>query len=204
MPVEVVPGVTVQGLEVIGEGMGINREASVKYKIVAHFIKGRISLSSMEIILMILGKLEHFESLAKLARRRRDSEAGENQISMVSAPTAVWRICINNTHRSKTLHLLVEINNYVDEGFVDTRVPMLVMAAVVIQELGIMHLLTSSKTYKTASGVVTQAMGWIDKVPVKVGDVQCNMIFMVVDMDSYDILLGLDFLIKIGAIVDVD
>jgi hypothetical protein len=192
-----------QGLEVIGEGMGINREASVKSKIVAHFIKGRIPLSSMETILIILGKLEHFESLVKLARRRRDSEAGENQISMVSAPTAVWRICINNTHRSKTLHLLVEINNYVDEGFVDTRVPMLVMAAVVIQELGIMHLLTSSKTYKTASGV-TQAMGWIDKVPVKVGDVQCNMTFMVVGTDSYDILLGLDFLIKIGAIVDVD
>jgi hypothetical protein len=66
--------------------MGINREASVKSKIVAHFIKGKISLSSMETILMILGKLEHFESLVKLARRRRDSEAGENQVSMVSAP----------------------------------------------------------------------------------------------------------------------
>ncbi|CAK9189365.1 unnamed protein product [Sphagnum troendelagicum] len=30
------------------------------------------------------------------------------------------------------------------------------------------------------------------------------MTFMVVDTDSYDILLGLDLLIKIGAIVDVD
>jgi hypothetical protein len=30
------------------------------------------------------------------------------------------------------------------------------------------------------------------------------MIFMVVDTDSYDVLLGLDFLIKIGAIVDVE
>jgi hypothetical protein len=27
---------------------------------------------------------------------------------------------------------------------------------------------------------------------------------MVVDIDSYDVLLGLDFLIKIGAIVDVE
>lgn len=145
--------------------MGINREASVKSKIIAHFIKGKISLSSMETILMILGKLEHFESLVKLARRRRDSEAGENQISMVSAPTPAWRICINKTHQSKTL--LVEINSYVDEGLVDTGVSMLVMAAAVIQELGIMHLVTSSKTYKTASGVVTQAMGWIDEVSVK-------------------------------------
>jgi predicted aspartyl protease len=55
----------------------------------------------------------------------------------------------------------------VDEGLVDTGVSMLVMAAAVIQELGIMHLVTSSKTYKTASGVVTQVMGWIDEVSVK-------------------------------------
>jgi len=30
------------------------------------------------------------------------------------------------------------------------------------------------------------------------------MTFMVVDTDSYDVLLGLDFLIKIGAIVNVE
>jgi hypothetical protein len=30
------------------------------------------------------------------------------------------------------------------------------------------------------------------------------MTFMVVDMDSYDVLLGLDFVIKIGTIVDVE
>jgi len=30
------------------------------------------------------------------------------------------------------------------------------------------------------------------------------MIFLVVDIDSYDLLLVLDFLIKIKAIVDVD
>jgi len=30
------------------------------------------------------------------------------------------------------------------------------------------------------------------------------MTFMVVDTDSYDVLLGLDLLIKIGAIVDVE
>jgi len=30
------------------------------------------------------------------------------------------------------------------------------------------------------------------------------MTFMVVDIDSYDVLLGLDLLIKIGAIVDVE
>ncbi|CAN5951426.1 unnamed protein product [Sphagnum jensenii] len=52
--------------------------------------------------------------------------------------------------------------------------------------------------------MVTQAMGRIDEMSVKAGGVQCAMTFMVVDTDSYDVLLGLDFLIKIGAIVDVE
>jgi hypothetical protein len=30
------------------------------------------------------------------------------------------------------------------------------------------------------------------------------MTFMVMDTDSYDVLLGLDFLMKIGAVVDVE
>ncbi|CAM6024291.1 unnamed protein product [Sphagnum balticum] len=67
-----------------------------------------------------------------------------------------------------------------------------------------MHLVAGSETYKTASGVITQALGRINEIAVKVGGVQCTMTFMVVDTDSYDVLLGLDFLIKIGAIVDVE
>jgi predicted aspartyl protease len=158
----------------------------------------------METILMIPGELEHLESLVKLARRRRDSEAIENQVSMVSVVPALRKICINRTHRSKTLHLLVEINNYVVEGLVDIGASMFVMATTVVKELGMMHLVTGFETYKTASGVVTQALGRIDEVLVKVGGVQCTMTFMVVDTDSYDVLLGLDFLIKIGKIVDVE
>jgi len=45
------------------------------------------------------------------------------------------------------------------------------MATTVVRELGIMHLVTGSETYKTTSGVVTQALGRIDEVPVKVGGV---------------------------------
>jgi predicted aspartyl protease len=98
----------------------------------------------------------------------------------------------------------VEINNYIVEGLVDTGASMSVMAVVVVRELGMMHLVTGSETYKTASRVITQVLGRIDEIPVKVGGVQCTMTFMVVDTDSYDVLLGLDFLIKIGAIVDVE
>jgi hypothetical protein len=66
-----------------------------------------------------------------------------------------------------------------------------------------MHLVFRSETYKTASGTVIQALGQIDEVLIKVGGVQCNMNFMVVDTDSYNVLLRLDLLIKIGAIVDI-
>jgi predicted aspartyl protease len=188
----------------VGDGLGADRDAVVRSKILSHFIKGKISLSPMETILMIPGELEHLESLVKLARRRRDSEANENQVSMVSAVPTLRKICTNKTHRSKTLHLLVEINNYIVEGLVDTGASMSVMAVVVVRELGMMHLVTGSETYKTASRVITQVLGRIDEIPVKVRGVQCTMTFMVVNTDNYDVLLGLDFLIKIGAIVDVE
>ncbi len=204
VPVDVAPRGSVPTLEAVGDGVGASRDTSVRSKILAHFIKGKVSLSPMETILMIPGELEHLESLVKLARRRRDLEATENQVSVVFALPALRKICINKTHRSKTLHLLVEINNYVVEGLVDTGTSMSVVATVVVRELGMMHLVTRSESYKIASGVVTQALGRIDEVPVKVGGVQCAMAFMVVDTYSYNVLLGLNFLMKIGAVVDVE
>ncbi len=154
--------------------------------------------------MMIPGELEYLESLVKLARRKKDSEATENQVSVVSAVPSLKKICINKTHRSKTLHLLVEINNYVVECLVDTGASMSVMAAAVVRELGMMHLVTGTETYKTTSGIITQALGRIEEMTVKARGVQCVMTFMVVDTDSYDVLLGLDFLMKVEAVVDVE
>jgi hypothetical protein len=53
-----------------------------------------------------------------------------------------------------------------------------------------------------ASSVVSQALGMIIELLVKIRDVKCLMMFMIVDTNNYDLLLGLDFLIKIG-VVDV-
>ncbi len=71
-------------------------------------------------------------------------------MSMVSVVPTLRKICINKTHQSKTLHLLVEINNYV-ERLVDIRASMFVMVAAIVRELGIMHLVIGSETYKTVS-----------------------------------------------------
>jgi hypothetical protein len=74
MPVEVVPGGDVPSPEAAGQGTIVNRENFIRSKILSHFIKGKISLTPMETILMILGELEHMESLMKLARRKKDAE----------------------------------------------------------------------------------------------------------------------------------
>jgi hypothetical protein len=104
---------------------------------------------------MILGELKHFESLVKLVKRKKDLATTENQVSMVFATPMLSKIYFNKTHQNKTLHLLVDINNYVVEGLVDTRASMSIMAIDIVREFGIMHLVTESKTYKTTSRVVT-------------------------------------------------
>jgi predicted aspartyl protease len=204
MPVKLPPMNVVPSTEVAEDNPVVNRENSIRSKILSHFIKGKISLTPMETVMMIPGELEQLENLVKVARRKKDAEIASNQVSMVSATPTLRRICISKTHRNKTLHLSVEINSYLIEGLVDIGASMFVMATVVVRELGMMHLVSGSETYKTASRIVTQAMGWIDEVSVKARGVPCAMTFMVVDTDSYDVLLGLDFLIKIGAIVDVE
>jgi len=123
---------------------------------------------------------------------------------MVSTSLTIRKIYINNTLWNKTLHLFIDINNYVVEGIIDIEASMSIMATTVVRKFNIMHLVTGFKTYKIAFGIVTQAMGKIDEVLVKVACVQCTMTFKVVNIDNYDTLFGLDFLIKIGAIMDVE
>jgi hypothetical protein len=51
-PVDAAPGRIAPILEVEREGVGANRDTSVRSKILSHFIKGKIPLSPMETILM--------------------------------------------------------------------------------------------------------------------------------------------------------
>jgi hypothetical protein len=78
------------------------------------------------------------------------------------------------------------------------------MAANIVRKLGIIQLVSRHETYKTISMTITIALGRLDDILVCVGNVVCNMVFLVVDTGTYDLLLGLDFLMKIGAMVDVE
>jgi hypothetical protein len=89
MPIEAAPTGNVPSLEAQGEGARVGRETIVKSKILSHFIKGKISLSPMETILMIPRELEHLESLVKLARRKKDAETVNDQVSVVSPVPAI-------------------------------------------------------------------------------------------------------------------
>jgi len=70
--VDVTQGGAVPTLEAEGDGVSASPDTSIRSKILAHFIKGKVSLSPMETILMIPGELEHLESLVKLARKKKD------------------------------------------------------------------------------------------------------------------------------------
>jgi hypothetical protein len=54
------------------------------------------------------------------------------------------------------------------------------------------------------ASTIIRTLGKIIDLPIKVGNIQCNMVFLIVDTYSYDILLGLDFLMKIKTVVDVE
>jgi hypothetical protein len=73
MPVEVPPTEVGTSTETSGKGVIPNRESSIRSKILFHFIKGRISLTPMETIMMIPDELEQLENLVKVARRKKDA-----------------------------------------------------------------------------------------------------------------------------------
>jgi hypothetical protein len=136
--------------------MGV--EAVVKSKILSHFIKRNISLPPVETILIIPKELKYLEGLVKLARRRKDVQGERSQIFAIHSTLVIKRVGVNKTHRNKTLHLVVEINQALIEGLVDTRASMSVMVASVVRKLGIMHLVAGHETYKTTFGIVIQAL----------------------------------------------
>jgi predicted aspartyl protease len=99
---------------------------------------------------------------------------------------------------------LVEINSNLVEGLMDIGASMLIMSTTIVHKFGIMHLVSSFESNKTTSKVVTQALNKIFEFLIRIGDVQCLMTFTSVDTNNNDLLVGLDFLIKIGVVVDVE
>jgi len=58
-------------------------------------------------------------------------------------------------------------------------------------------LVVGHEIYNTTFGILTQALGRISQILIIFGKIICQMVFFVINMDNYDSLLGLDFLMKI-------
>ncbi len=72
--VELPPAGVRPSTEVAENGTIPNQENSIRSKILSHFIKGKISLTPMETVMMIPGELKQLENLVKVARRKKDAE----------------------------------------------------------------------------------------------------------------------------------
>jgi hypothetical protein len=60
---------------------------------------------------------------------------------------------------------------------------MFVMAVSVVRKLEIMHLVSGHETYKTAFGMITQALGRIIHILVTMGKLVWQMTFLIVDIN---------------------
>ncbi len=78
------------------------------------------------------------------------------------------------------------------------------MVANVVREFDIMYLVLGHEVYKITSRTITQALRQIIDILITIGKVVCQMIFLVVNTNNYDLLLRLDFLMKIGGVIDVE
>jgi hypothetical protein len=77
------------------ETSNVGVEVIVRFMILSHFIKGKISLTPMEIILIISSELEYLECLIKLARKQKDVEANKIQMVVVQKTHVISQVNVN-------------------------------------------------------------------------------------------------------------
>lgn len=95
----------------------------------------------------------------KLTWKKCDEGMKSMNLTKLETSTTMCRIGIHKNQHSKTLYLLVKINNHLI-GLMDTTASMFLG---IVHELGIMHLVSRSKSYKITFGVVTQALARINE-----------------------------------------
>jgi len=66
-------------------------------------------------------------------------------VAMVTLIVPAFRIININKTCNKTIHLLMEMNNYISRGLINIRALMSIIIANVVRELGIMYLVGGFK-----------------------------------------------------------
>lgn len=183
-------------------------DLSEKSKIRAHFMKGRVTLSPLECIMKLPGEMEYLEDLIKAVKKNRNSSKGQSVDPSDTPPVNTMKggggaKLLLSVGSGKAVHLTVEIAGQEVSGQVDSGATTSVLAADTVRELGMLQEVTGTELYRTASGAIEKALGRL-KTSVMVGGVSCYITFLVVSTNSYDMLLGYDFLRKMGAVVDFE
>lgn len=106
----------------------VRRNYYIRSKIFTHFTKGQIYFFLMKTILAIPRELESLESLVKLARKKQNDGLKSVKVIKVEGSHALRKININRNDHSKTLHILIKINNNLVEQLVDTSTSMSIMS----------------------------------------------------------------------------
>lgn len=154
------------------------------------------------------GEMEYLEDLIKAVKRNRSiTKVPAADVPEVPPVNSMRRggnaKLLLNMENGKAVHLTVEIAGQEVSGQVDSGATTSVLAADTVCELGMLKEVTGTELYRTASGAIEKALGRL-KTTVVVGGVSCHITFLVVSTNSYDMLLGYDFLRKMGAVVDFE
>jgi hypothetical protein len=74
-----------------------------------------------------------------------------------------------------------------------------------VHTFGMMHLVVQKQNYKMALGFMMNSMGINENLFKKVlGEITCFITIMVMDKNGYHVPMGLDFLMKIGVVIDME
>jgi hypothetical protein len=68
----------------------------------------------------------------KLVRKKRDDNLKLTNLIKSNEAPIIHKICINKSHRSRTLHLLVGVGKNLVEGLVDISASMSIMSTIVV------------------------------------------------------------------------
>ena len=104
----------------------------------------------------------------------------------------------------KSLLLTINILGTCVNAQMDTGALMSIMSEDTARELDLLKDVLEEESYHIASGAVEKALGRLEQVLVMIVNVRILQDFMVIHTMSYKMLLGIDFLFKVGAVLDFE
>ena len=204
------------------------KNVTEKSLMLSHFRKRRVTMSPLECAMRVPGELKFLENLVTSIKKRLQEENTRQVVTSPAEVAAATVAMVNGTdeenqsrtdpdttsrpiryvkgtdRRLKSLLLTVGISGTYVNGQMDTGASMSIMSEDTARELGLLKEVIGEESYRTASGAVEKALGRLEQVPVMVADVRILQDFMMIRTTSYKMLLGIDFLFKVGAVLDFE